>query len=77
MYPSSWLMLSSAQDGGKLSYEPAAQSFMQHLGAPERADPRDVGFFLMISALTFIYKMLSVNTEPILEILPNFSVMTE
>jgi len=56
VYPSSWLMLSCVQDGGKVSYEPAAQSCMQHLGAPERAEPRDVGFFLMISALTFICK---------------------
>jgi len=49
-------MLSCVQDGGNVRYEPAAQSCMQHLGAPERAEPRDVGFSLMISALTFIYK---------------------
>jgi hypothetical protein len=49
-------MLSCVQDGGKVGYEPAAQSCMRHLGAPDRAKPRDVGFSLMISALTFIYK---------------------
>jgi len=56
VYPSSWLKLSCVQDGGKVRYEPAAQSCMQHLGAPERPEPRDVGFSLTISALTFIYK---------------------
>jgi hypothetical protein len=30
---------------------------MQHLGAPERAEHRDVGFSPVISALTFIKKM--------------------
>jgi hypothetical protein len=49
-------MVSCLQGGGEVRYEPAAQSSVQHLGAPERAEPQDVGFSLMISALTFIYK---------------------
>ena len=55
----------TVQDGGEVRYEPAAQSCMQHLGASERAEPRDVGSSLMISALTFIDKMFSVNKESI------------
>jgi len=46
--------LCTVQDGGEVRYEPAAQSCMQHLGAPERAEARDVGSSFMISALTFI-----------------------
>jgi hypothetical protein len=49
-------MFSCVQDGGKVRYEQAAQSCMQHLGAPGRAEPRNFGFSFMISAFTFIYK---------------------
>jgi len=51
----------TVQDGGEVRYEPAAQSCMQHLGASERAEPRDVGSSLMISALTFIDKAKCVR----------------
>jgi hypothetical protein len=57
-------------------YEPAAQSCMQHWGAPERAEHRDVGFSLMISDLNFIYKIFSVNMESIFETLPITSILT-
>jgi len=70
-------MLSCVQDGGKVRYEPAAQSCMQHLGAPERAELRDVGFSPVISALTFIKKMFSVKTKSMLEILPNMDILIQ
>jgi len=69
-------MLSCLQDGGKVLYEPAAQSCKQHLGAPEWAESRDIGLSLMISSLTLSTKY-SFNTESILEILPNMNLLTE